>query len=211
MNELLEKNKDYSEGFVQPINNPIIPRYIKKIIEKEKIKAMIDLGCGDGEIIQAVKKEFPLVKITGVDISPRRINGLKKKFPQENFYIKDICNTELKKKFDFVHSSQVIEHVEDDNKMVKEIKRILSDKGVLFVSSVIKTGPMIYKYRNESNFVLDPTHKREYKNQKEFLDLFKEDFKLIKSWITPVKRKFFSWNIRIPRYYLVYGIWKKRK
>ena len=78
------------------------------------------------------------------------------------------------------------------------------------MDSVIKNPFSIYKYRNKGKFVLDPTHEREYGNQKEFLDLFKKDFKLIKSWIIPVKRRFLSFEIKIPGYYLVYGIWKKR-
>jgi 2-polyprenyl-3-methyl-5-hydroxy-6-metoxy-1,4-benzoquinol methylase len=207
---VLEKNKEYSEKFIQPRGNGNVPIEIKKIIEENKINNFIDLGCGDGIIIRAIKKNFPKIKITGIDISPRRINNLKEEFPEEEFYCVDVCKTKLNKKYDFVHSSQVIEHVENDKEMVKEMERLLSEKGVLFVSSVIKTGPMIYKYRNKGKFVLDPTHEREYKNQKEFLDLFKENLKLIKSWIVPVKRKFFYFNIRIPQYFLVYSVWRKR-
>lgn len=207
---VLEKNKEYSEKFVQPRGNGNVPIYIKKIIKENKINNFMDLGCGEGIIIRAIKKNFPKIKITGIDISPRRINNLKKEFPEEEFYCVDVCKTKLNKKYDFVHSSQVIEHVEDDKEMIKEIGRILSDKGILFVSSVVKTGPMIYKYQNKGKFVLDPTHEREYKNVEEFLSLFKDKFKLTKYWTTPVSRKFFGRSIKIPRYFLVYGIWRKR-
>ena len=212
MNEeiIFEKNRKYSEKFLQPLGPPKLPKYLNQILNKEKPKSFIDLGCGDGIIISGVKKEFPKIKITGIDISPRRINGLKERFPKDNFYIKDVCNTQLKNKFDFVYSSQVIENVPSDKKMIKEINRILSKNGTVFVSSVIKTGPMVYKYRNKGKFVLDPTHEREYLNAAEFLNLFKKNFRLIKFWVEPVRRRIFRMEVKIPRYFLIYGFWKKR-
>ncbi len=207
----LEKNKEYSEKYIQKIDNPSIPFYLKEILKSKKINSFMDLGCGDGILIHAIKKEFPQIKVVGIDISKRRIDGLKKKFTKDKFYCMNVCDTKLKNKFDFVHSSQVIEHVSSDKEMVKEISRLIKTDGILFCSSVIKKSWAIYQYRNNGKFVLDPTHEREYKNQKEFLDLFKEDFKLIKSWIVPVRRRVLGISIKIPGYYLIFGIWKKRK
>jgi len=211
MKSALEINKEYSEKFIQPIGNPEITGYLKELIEDKNIKNIIDLGCGDGILIYAIKKTYPKIKIVGIDISPRRIENLKNKFPKSKFYCRDVCQTKLKKEsFDFVHSSQTIEHVEDDKKMVEEMYRLLKKGGFLLVSSVIKKPFAVYKYRNRhKKFALDPTHEKEYKNRKEFLDLFKERFKLIKYKVDPVRREIFSFNIRIPGYYLIEGIWKK--
>ena len=209
--KILEINKKYSEKFIQPMKNPKVPKEIKNIIKNNNVKSMIDLGCGDGILIHAIKKEFPKVKVSGVDLSPRRIAGLRDKFSKYNFYCVDATNTKIKEKFDFVHSSQVIEHVPSDKQMVCEMHRLLKSGGILFCSSVIKKRGSIYKYRCDGKFALDPTHVREYSNQKEFLDLFKADFKLIKSEVTPVYRTLFGLSIRIPGFYLVGGIWKKRK
>jgi 2-polyprenyl-3-methyl-5-hydroxy-6-metoxy-1,4-benzoquinol methylase len=206
----LEKNKEYSDKFIQLTNNSKVPEEIEKIILNEKIKSIIDLGCGDGILIHSIKKEFPKIKISGVDISPRRINGLKEKFPKDNFYVKDVCDTKLKNKFDFVHSSQVIEHVVEDKRLVVEMSRLLKKGGILFCSSVIKKPWAIYKYRNNGKFVLDPTHEKEYRNSKEFLDLFKKNFKLITYSVGQTRRKKFGLNFKIPGFYEMSGIWRKR-
>ena len=206
----IDKNIKYSEKFIQPIINPKVPKEIEKILKKEKINSIIDLGCGDGILIHAIKNKYPKIKITGVDISPRRINGLKKKFKKDKFYCKDVCDTKIKSKFDFVHSSQVIEHVESDNKMVEEMSRLLKKNGILYCSSVIKKPWAIYQYRNNGKFVLDPTHEKEYKNVKEFLDLFQKDFKLISYLISQTKRKKFGLLFKIPGFYEISGIWRKR-
>ncbi len=206
----LEKNKEYSEKFIQPIGNVIVPIKIREIIINKKIKSMIDLGCGDGIMIRAIKKEFPKMKVVGVDISTRRINGLKKLFPKDRFYVKDVCNTKLKEKFDFVYSSQVIEYVSSDKEMIKEMARLLKEGGALFCSSVIKKPWAIYQYRNNGKFVLDPTHEKEYRSAKEFLELFKNDFRLKEFHVSKTKRKKLGITFRIFGFYEIQGVWEKR-
>jgi len=204
----IEKNREYSEKFIQKIENPEVSNRIRSILSRNKVESFVDLGCGDGMLIHALKKEYPKIKVVGVDISQRRVSGLAKKFPKDNFYVKDVCDTKLKQKFDFVHSSQVIEHVSSDKKMVEEMSRLLKKDGVLFCSSVMKKPWAIYQYRNNGKFVLDPTHEKEYQNLREFVSLFKDDFKLIECWRTSVYRRFFGMLLRIPGFYHVYGVWK---
>lgn len=210
MTTALKKNKEYSNRYVQQIKNPEIPPEIDEILETKKIKSLIDLGCGDGIFIHALKRKYPKLKIVGIDISERRIKGLKKKFPNDKFYCRDVCNTKLKEKFDFVYSSQVLEHVESDKKMINEMKKLLKNNGTLFVSSVIKKPWAIYKYRNNGKFTLDPTPEKEYSNKEEFLDLFKKDFRLIKLRISKTTRRKFGLTFHIPGFFEIHGFWKKR-
>ena len=85
---------------------------------------------------------------------------------------------------------------------------LLKKEGFLYVSSVIKKSWAIYKYRNKGKFVLDPTHEREYRSKEEFLNLFKNKFKLLKLKIYPVKRKKII-TFTIPGYYIIETLWKK--
>jgi len=205
MKGALERNREYSDRYIQKIEKPKIPDLLKKIIKKsEKI---IDLGCGYGNIIQAIKKRYPKKKIIGVDISPVRIKFLKEKYSKDKFLCRDVVNTKLKKDFfDLIISTQVIEHLKDDKKFINEIGRIMKKGGYVYISSVIKKPWAVYKYRNKGKFVLDPTHEKEYKHEKEFLDLFKEKFSLVKFKIFPVKRRLLFLEIKIPGYYIIEGL-----
>jgi 2-polyprenyl-3-methyl-5-hydroxy-6-metoxy-1,4-benzoquinol methylase len=207
----LEKNKEYANKYVQDVSNPILPVYLRNFIHNKKISKIIDLGCGDGFFIRGLKIFDNSIKVTGVDISSRRIQNLKKIFSKDKFYCTDVCDTKIRDKFDFVYSSQVIEHMENDKKMVEEITRLTKSKGYVHVSSIIKKPLAIYQYKNNGKFVLDPTHEKEYKNQKEFLDLFQKDFKLISSNISKVTRKKFGILFTIPGFFHVEGFWQKRK
>ena len=209
--EIIRINKEYSEKFMQPIGRLAVSKEIKDLIMKNNISSLIDLGCGDGIFLRAINNEFKNISAVGVDISPRRINSLENDLPKFKFYCRDATNTKIKKKFDLVHSSQVIEHVPSDEQMVIEMFRLVNPNGILFCSSVIKKPWAIYKYRCNGKFALDPTHVREYKDSKEFLDLFKNKFKLIKCWTAPVRRKFLGINVKIPGYSLIYGIWRAKK
>lgn len=213
MNGPIDKNRKYSEEHIQrvDVNAPINP-FIEEILFKDKVRVVADFGCGEGVTVIPIDKKFPDKKIIGLDISPRRIDGVKKVLPKHKFFVSDVSKTNLKSKsVDFIISTQVIEHVPDDKIMASEMGRVLRNKGYLFVSSVIKKPFALYKYRNNGCFVLDPTHEREYLNKEQFFDIFKKDFKLIKWNVVPVKRSLFGLNIKIPGFYLAEGLWQKRR
>lgn len=205
----LEKNRIFSDRTAQKASYPEIPEMISTLINASK--KILDLGCGEGGIIRAIFEKFPKKNITGVDISPRRINFLKKIFPQGRFLCEDVAHTSLKSKFDLIICSQVIEHVENDKKIVEEFYRLLTKEGFLYVTSVIKRPWAIYKYRNKKKFVLDPTHEKEYSSGEEFKKIFEPEFELIKLKKYPVGRKFLFFEIRIPGYFIIETLWKKKK
>ncbi len=209
--KVLEINKEYSENFIQPdVENMTVPSFLKKYLKMSK--NITDLGCGDGGMIHALSKEGRKFKITGVEISPRRVATLKKKFPKYTLYCEDVCKNSIKSNSqDLVYSSQVIEHIEDDNKMLQEIRRIAKKGAIIYLGSVIKKPWAIYKYKNrKGKFCLDPTHEREYTSKEQFRELLeKENLKIIDIWQTPVKRKILGINIKTPGFYLIEAICKK--
>jgi 2-polyprenyl-3-methyl-5-hydroxy-6-metoxy-1,4-benzoquinol methylase len=209
MKKALEKNIEYADEYHQSVDNVEIPGMILGVLEKKGVSKIIDLGCGDGGLILSILKNYKNKKITGVDISPRRVLDLKKKIVGQKFLCRDISSPKLgKNKFDLVICTQVIEHVENDRKLVNEIFKILKPKGYLYISSVIKRPFAVYKYRRKGKFVLDPTHEREYGSVEEFLRLFKDKFKIKGIKVYPVERKK-VFTFKIPGYYIIETLWEK--
>ena len=164
-----------------------IPNLLKKAIElknKEEFN-IVDLGCGDGRLLYSLQANNLLKnskKIVGIDKSPIRIEKFKKILPQSDSIISDVCSLDLigKESFDIIVSSQVIEHVTDDNQMLKEIWRLLKPDGIAYISSVIKKRYGFYIYRVNGKIRLDPTHVREYSSEEEFSNLIKKNkFKIL--------------------------------
>ncbi len=110
---------------------------IKKLISNTGIKNIIDLGCGDGGMIDAVKKD---IAYTGIDISPTQVFAAKeymKKQRKQNAKIKEGDVTLLKEKtssYDAALACDIVEHVLSPKKLFSEMKRIVKKNGYIFLS-----------------------------------------------------------------------------
>jgi ubiquinone/menaquinone biosynthesis C-methylase UbiE len=154
---------------------------VSHVISKLRI---VDLGCGDGRLIFALYKRRLLHNaddVVGVDVSEERLKRLKAKLP----FVRVIASSALNIKelpassCDFVICSQLIEHV-DDKALLLEIKRLLTEVGIAYISSVVKSWYGFYFYFSNGAFLLDPTHVREYSSVKEFTNLIlKKNFEII--------------------------------
>ncbi len=162
-----------------------IPKTVKSILKKMKFTSLLDAGCGDGCLLYAMKKSGFLKdkKVYAIDLSKKRVE-LSKKIDR-GFTI-NIDNAEnlssiVDESIDFLVSTQVIEHV-DDEKMVKSIRRVLRKKGIAYISTVFKKWYGWYFYRNNGKWVLDPTHIREYSSDEQLLQFIESSgFKVIKN------------------------------
>jgi len=155
-----------------------IPFLLKYYLEKEKWFSLIDIGCGDGGLLYSLKKQNILKnkKVYATDLSPTRIKRVK--MLDKNFIcfvssaddLEEIANNSI----DVVISTQVIEHVPDDEKMVKEISRILRKTGFAYISTVFKKKWAWHFHRAYGHWALDPTHIREYTDESQLFDLFEK-------------------------------------
>jgi 2-polyprenyl-3-methyl-5-hydroxy-6-metoxy-1,4-benzoquinol methylase len=169
------------------------PKLLLKYLNLFYWNNFLDLGCGDGSLLYALNKKNYLdgKKVYAIDLSENRINLVKK--INKNFvcFVDDACNIkEIKdNNIDFIVSEQVIEHVEDDDAMAKEIYRILRLGGIIYLSTVFKKWYGWYFYKCNGKWRLDPTHIREYNNEIKLLKFFpKEKFELLENKKTVVKR-----------------------
>ena len=107
------KFEDYSKRHIQ-FYDGFIDKEIINIISSIKENAYImDLGCGDGNILKQLVKTFEDKKLNvyGIDLSELRINKIKNEIKNGNFYVGNIAKLKLNNlsnNFDFVYSTQVI-------------------------------------------------------------------------------------------------------
>lgn len=97
-------------------------------------KRILMLGCGTAEESELLSEYNPQ-KITGIDISKKSISVAKESYPDCDFYVGDMLNLPFKdNEFDFIFSSLAISHVEDKDKVFKELYRVLDNEGELLFS-----------------------------------------------------------------------------
>lgn len=172
--------EDYAKNDVHFYVDNSIPKLLNwgfDLISAVKQPSIIDLGCSVGRLYYALFHKGLLdrfERIVGVDISSERITRLKNELPFVEAVVADASKMKSADLFDYVICSQVIEHVKDDGDLVTTINNLLKNRGIAYVSSVIKHWYVMYYYFNNGSIRLDPTHVREYTSMDEFLSLFRE-------------------------------------
>lgn len=156
------------------------PEWLSLVDFGKRVDSILDLGAGDGRNSVFLRELYPNTDLIALDVSLIRCarcrqatdativcgNGMDLPFGTQ-------C-------FDLVVSAQVIEHVPDDRTFIREIKRVLKPGGLALLSSVIKMRFGWYFYRNrKGDWVLDPTHVREYNSVQEFTNLFQDRFRIL--------------------------------
>jgi SAM-dependent methyltransferase len=84
----------------------------------------LDYGCGNGVFTDLLRQALPKWNIYGSDISQNAVNNAKVRFPECTFFVSD-NDKKSEKKFDFLFSHHVLEHVFDIEKAMSEINDYL--------------------------------------------------------------------------------------
>jgi SAM-dependent methyltransferase len=92
-------------------------------IPREHIRTVADIGCGEGSNLFYLKQEFPRANLYGFDVSINAIKQAKRLLDAE-FAVINIEYDYPEKSFDFVISSDVIEHIVDDDTALRNIYKI---------------------------------------------------------------------------------------
>ena len=86
---------------------------------------LLDAGCGEGVVTEQIKQYFPKWNITGVDgaeeavlFARKHVKGID--FKVGNLYALDF----LDRAFDIVVCSEVLEHLDEPERALKELKRV---------------------------------------------------------------------------------------
>ena len=180
-----DKNaKKYTEDYyLSQIRHPkwqrqkTIEKLVKKFFKSSSCK-ILNLGCGPG-LLEEKLSSFGFFGV-GIDSSPSMINlakkrSLEKSFSEKwQFFVGDCENTKLNSgEFDCVIASGLIEYMPNDEKLLKEVKRLLKDDGILILNITNLFGwstclNRIGHYLKKSKKIVNLVNfiKKEYLNEK---------------------------------------------
>ncbi len=106
-----------------------------KNLYREKIPAIssvLEIGCGTGDILAEVQPR----RGVGIDISPAMIERARQKYPNLTWYPLTVSElpTVLQEQFDVIFLSDVIEHLEDVEGTLRDIRKFCHQDTCLIIN-----------------------------------------------------------------------------
>ena len=141
---------------------------------------ILDIGCGAGTISFYLASKGH--KVTGIDISKKAIQACKESATnlllEIDFRVIDFPNENIRSSFDVVVFTEVIEHLENDKKALKQIHKLLNMNGLLILSTP-SAGAPLHKLGLTHKFDKEVGHLRRYSASSLEKILAETDFKVM--------------------------------
>lgn len=97
-------------------------------------KSMLEIGCGTGYVLQAIGMAFPGIELSGTEILVAGLPYAAKRVPQATLMQMDARSIPFDREFDAVGAFDVLEHIEEDDAVMREVWRALRPGGAFLVT-----------------------------------------------------------------------------
>jgi SAM-dependent methyltransferase len=122
------------ENFWYRIRNEILLSWINQYILKGS--KFLEIGCGTGFVSQSIKENYDN---DCADVSGEALSYCRNKNAAHNYYQIDLCDEDLGSRIDISQYAgiglfDVIEHIEEDEKALRNINRLMAPDALLFMT-----------------------------------------------------------------------------
>lgn len=94
----------------------------------------LEIGCGTGFVISAISKQFPKAHLAGSEYFEEGLPFARERLPKATFTQMDARSIPHDSEFDAIGAFDVIEHIEADELVLKQIFKALRPGGVIVVT-----------------------------------------------------------------------------
>jgi 2-polyprenyl-3-methyl-5-hydroxy-6-metoxy-1,4-benzoquinol methylase len=99
-----------------------------------RVRSLLDVGCGRGAILFAMRRRFPSAVFAGAELIATPLRLARKRLPDVDLYQMDARQLPFDREFDVVTSCDVLEHLDDDRAVARQLFRALVPGGGLIVT-----------------------------------------------------------------------------
>ncbi len=120
-----------------PLQRRLIDRFHHKvtgIVTDLRPATLLDAGCGEGFVVDIFQTAMPDVQIAGFDVLADSVKAAQLRNPRANIAVGDIYNIDFADdSFDMVCCFEVLEHLHEPDRALKELARVAKNHVVLSV------------------------------------------------------------------------------
>ncbi len=166
LKQAIPVDKKRLDALLQNVGDMALKRrieYMAHNLEVRKGDRILDCGCGEGFHLVVLNELFPGIQLYGLDYDDkvlqkaRQANKKNVKIVQGDIYRLPFKN----EFFDKIILSEVLEHLDDDSKALKEVCRALKKNGILVITVPNHDYPFLW---DPVNKVLELTTGKHIKN-----------------------------------------------
>jgi SAM-dependent methyltransferase len=97
-------------------------------------RRFLDLGCGTGFVLMGARETFPALELSGSDVRAEALDRAAQRVPGAFLFQMDGRRMPFTEEFDVIGAFDVIEHVPEDDAMLREMHRALRPGGGLLLT-----------------------------------------------------------------------------
>jgi len=112
--------------------NQLIGWALKKYCKN--FQSFLEIGCGTGYVLSGVSEEFPDARLIGSEIFTAGLGFAAARLPYVSFIQMDARNISYREEFDVIGAFDVLEHIEEDITVLREIYLALNTNGFLILT-----------------------------------------------------------------------------
>jgi len=143
-------NKDFYQHLAREFDTsrqkpwPGMKLALKKVaLDFDGKPKVLDIGCGNGRFLISLKEVFEEVCYTGVDNNEALLNLARKRYPDQEWQVKDVMVDDIGGKFDLMGVFGLMHHIPGKDLRIKKLKE--------WINCLEPEGKMIVTYWQEAD------------------------------------------------------------
>jgi len=99
-----------------------------------KFQSFLEIGCGTGYVLSAISKAYPQSRLAGSEIFTEGLRYSASRLSSVKLMQMDARNIPFSNEFDAIGAFDVLEHIEDDELVLKQMYLSLKPKGLIVIT-----------------------------------------------------------------------------
>lgn len=178
--DVAHENTDYPHGHFEKLfsierknfwfcsRNRVIQYLFQKYLGARDTHKVLEIGCGTGFVLHGLSR-FSEYELTGAELHLAGLAFAKKRLHHVHFIQMDFRSTPFREEFDAIGAFDVLEHVEEDELMMKNAYTTLKPEGFFFIS--VPQHMWLWSTQDDAAY-----HKRRYSRKELMCKLKKAGF-----------------------------------